>query len=261
MRTVSYNTHIMQQEFFLGSISVQPELIPVIKALEAGFDGGTIQGSVREFQAILDQADLTPTNFHLMITTAFRGIVTPKGIHFDTSDINQHDQDFAKQFLDNGAIEAWVEPALIHKDHPLVSVRSKNNVHVGAYPSTLPLQDTLVTADQIVSAHYLRFTVEDRPMVLADLAQAIANQNINICEIRQPEPKKEVLDSRTGLVIQVPEEEVGPTEIAFLLDPCRLGQVHSAVSAIKRLPACLVSNAVYKVIGNPTRDISKRTEK
>jgi len=49
---------------------------------------------------------------------------------------------------------------------------------------------TLLPADEIRTAYYLRLTVEDKPGVLADIAHILAKQNISIEALIQKEPKQ-----------------------------------------------------------------------
>lgn len=76
-------------------------------------------------------------------------------------------------------------------------------------------------------------------MVLANLLKPIAERDINVCEIQQPEVK-----------------EGQTANIALLLDPCKTRYVSNAVAAIRELPTCLAVGAVYRVLGHPTRNLS-----
>jgi homoserine dehydrogenase len=49
------------------------------------------------------------------------------------------------------------------------------------------LHSRLKTIDEIVSRYYLRLLVEDRPGVLADVARVLAEQQIGISSVIQPE--------------------------------------------------------------------------
>ena len=54
--------------------------------------------------------------------------------------------------------------------------------------------------DEIVSRYYLRLMVEDRPGVLADVARVLANHQIGISSVIQPEAQ---VGETTPLVIMV----------------------------------------------------------
>ena len=101
----------------------------------------------------------------------------------------------------------------------------------------------LLPENQIVAAHYMRFTVLDKPKVLGLLLSKIAEQKINICEIRQPF-----------------SQEGQPAEIAILFDPSRTESVHTARANVmeKLKDYSVVVNAMYRVLGNPTQDLSKK---
>lgn len=222
-----------------------------------------VNGRVNAFQVVLDGPTfLRPEGFSLLLQHALhlQKPPDPQAIPFDDSKLRETDREFAQMFdyqvkqvgygrmISEGLLEAWVAPVLIYMKHPLAY---SNGGHLYLETDTSqphiekPRIGNILPEGQIVAAHYMSFSVENRPSVLAHLLFAIAEQEINICELRQPEVS----------------EGAASAQIALLLDPCKTEQIHAATKAIGRLSDCLNINAVYKVLGNPTRDISNKSNK
>lgn len=247
----------MANEILLNSISVQPGGIPITTALEER--DKIMRGQIEGFQVILDKPDsLDPDIFSHLLKSAFPHLrsVKPTEIPFDGSTVDERDQYFARQFnyviipmayakvTTEGFPEAWIAPTLVHTDHPLASAKG-NHLHIETSRSTPPLREwgnerALIPEGKTVIAHYMRFTAENGPYVLATLSDVIGRQDINICELRKPESEKDQ-----------------PVEIAFLVDPCRVERVYTALAAIRELPTYVV-NSAYRALGNPTLDLSRK---
>ena len=253
----------MPQEILIDSLSVSPQGVRVSRALQSGgIDPHLpyhpiIRDRVKGFHLTGDPSVLTPENMVTLLTSAYglRINVNPQNIPSQEYQVDERDQVFAQQFgysirplasshiASEGYLAAWIGPTLVHKDHPLASARG-NHLHIeasegGSFLTTS--RDVLLHRNQIFAAHYVRLTVLDEPLVLAQVTGELAKEIINICEVRQPEQKK-----------------AEPAEIAFLLDPCEAERVNAAVLKISQLTACLAVNAVFKVLGNPTQDISRQ---
>lgn len=283
-------------EFLVISIHSGSEPISVVAALERESGGGKW---VRAFRIALNEPITLSTRFDFYSVleavygnfrshTSFQTL-NAYDIPYDTTPVNKRDEFFADQFgyviknlatakiTDEGRIEAVIEPTLIHQKHPLASQTAGNQPYIEStrddtppYLGTYDHKSLLLDQYAIVSAHYARITVNDQPHVLAQLANEIAKENINICEVRQPESAQKVdPNDDLGWTLTAQgwqrkakrESEMNrQTEVAFIFDPCPTESILSAFSSIARKVRGYKrgSRILYRVMGHPTRDISRK---
>ena len=195
--------------------------------------------------------------FYQLLRETYGITIAPRRIPIDGSLIEEADHNFSMEFgydvkrmavarLKERHMEAWIGPTLIHKDHPAYLIRDRHLVYLACEPNSEHVQNdgtplALASKNQIVAAHYFRVMALDEPNTLSVVCSQLANHGINICEVRQPE---------TG-------EKTGFTEIAFLIDPSSEERVKAAVKAVRKLDVVPSVNSVFKVVGHPTRDISR----
>lgn len=241
----------MAKEFLADSFSVFRDPVSVTEALEVGL----IEGQITGIQILLNQA-FTGEEFSLLLKSAFylEKPVRAETIPSDQSGIDQSDQHFAEEFRHKvvplacarvtkaGFIEAWIGPTLVHAKHPLANAeKGQVNIEISKLASSLRnwRADVLLPENKIVTAHYLRFDIEDKPLALARSLDPIGKRGISICEIRQP-------------II----EEGQRATVALLLNPCKAEDISCAVAEIRELPICFSIGPLYRVLGNPTRNLS-----
>ena len=233
-------------DILLDSVVCEERVIPINEILNIG-----PPRFIRELHLLLEDSSLLPQVYGVL-NDAFNVNLEPNQLSFDQAQITETDHFFAEEFgyrarymavarVGTGAgLEVWIGPTLTRKDHPLVGVGGRDSVFVAFGENTRASLDLVPEAD-IVAGYYLRTTVKDKPSVLADVCEKLGENEINICEIRQPETK----------------EGSATATIAVLVDPCPKSQLDKAVEAITKLETTLSVDSVFKVVGHPTRDISK----
>ena len=95
----------------------------------------------------------------------------------------------------------------------------------GFYGEAIPLEDT-------VSPYYVRLRVEDRPGVLAQVAQTIADHGIGLSSIQQPEV-----------------EEGGQADIMLMMHAAPFGKMRAALETLKNL-SCVVEKPILMRVEN-----------
>ncbi|KKS02087.1 hypothetical protein A2615_04965 [Candidatus Curtissbacteria bacterium RIFOXYD1_FULL_41_36] len=194
--------------------------------------------------------------FCSILNAAFGINLKPDQIDLNQARITERDHFFASQFdpigyavkriaiarTGNNGLVAWIGPTLIRKNHPSAQAESKNLVYISTLKDSekqgvSPIPDL---DHDIQTSHYFRVRVKDKPLVLASLCQTLANSNLNICSLIQPEAKG------------------GLAEIAFLLDSSPESNFQSAIATIRDLSTVVSVSSIFKVIGDPTTDISRQ---
>jgi homoserine dehydrogenase len=89
---------------------------------------------------------------------------------------------------------------------------------------------TLMAPGDVVSSHYLRLTVTDRPGVLARIASMLAKEQIGISSVIQPEG-----------------HEGANVPLIFMLHNAARSSVDRALKAIRRLPVVTGESALFRV--------------
>lgn len=237
------------------SISFRPA-VPIARILGSG---RIIDGSVTGFHVVSDRPALMTRKTFSQIMQSVLSLqipVRPNQIPFSELAASEHDLALGGQFnyaivnlasakvTPEGYIQAWVGPTLVHRDCPLALPRQGNHMLIETGGSVPPKQDwreDILPEEQFVTAYYVRTTVTNQPSVLSQVLGKIARQGLNVCELRQVEPQQDQ-----------------PVEIAILLDACETGRVQQAVANIRSLHTCIAVNATYRVLGEPTPDISRK---
>lgn len=241
-------------EFRVHSIAFGPEGIDLVGGIESN---PRLTGQLSIVQ-IRCSRELTRECLGLLANVAF-GIrpLKPEEIFEDDSLSADQDAAFAAQFgftliprlahlgkAADGAIEAWISPALVPNHHPLAS--HETYLLPDLSPRVrFPNGGVVLGLNQLTIARYLRLTVEDRSSVLGEILAVVAQldlipeEQINIHEILQPEPEKG-----------------NPTvHLAILLNACPSASLSRALGAIRTLPSCRSIDAVLPVIGLGRHDL------
>lgn len=224
----------------LNSLSVQGG-VPLVDAVAAMKKN--IKGPITGLQVVLENpSQLTPDVFSQILFEALNLRQVPQ-----TSEIGFHplvlrkksdpeilrearDRKFAKELgyairhigfatVKSGDLNlVRIDRALINLSNPL----ARDEGHLNF--------DTVPWTDK--SAQLVRFTLPNIRNSLAALAKEIGDRGISIFACEQPEIAE---DDKYG-------------RMAFFLKPCKAEQLHSAISAARKLPGCNVE-AIYRVIG------------
>lgn len=247
-----HNSERQVGEFAAGSFSVFRDPVSVTEALS----GNLLKGYIAGLNIVNKDKLITRQNFAELLRTAFllNHPVESGDVSFDASEHDPSDEYFARKFRHEvvplacarvtqaGFIDAWIGPTLVYERHPLASAEN-GQVHIEISKSDTGLRiwrkDVLMSVRPSVTAHYLRCIVADQPSVLASVLDVIAQNGISVCEIQQPET-----------------QEGKPAEIGVLLDPCKTDTMLTALNTIRRLPVCLSVGPLYRVLGNPTKNLS-----
>lgn len=237
-------------EFRVHSISVPPQTGGVdLLHLFDNLDWG-LTGKLTLVQIRFDNRDLTAESLGALANRAF-GIrpLKPEEISENHQIPAAEDFAFATEFgftliphlaslglAADGAIETWIGPALVPSHHPLAD---KQGTAVALFTDpNITSRSRFLNGENVRSlqelniARYIRLTVDDQPLVLADTLGAIAQEEINIHELRQPEPEKG-----------------NPTaQLAAISNPCSGESFGNALNAIRALPSCRI-DTVLPVVG------------
>jgi homoserine dehydrogenase len=172
---------------------------------------------------------------------------------------------------DNGHIEIRTQPSFLSKSHILASVHGVNNAvaikgdHLGdslfygpgagqgptassvvsdlveaarnSRPDRgfLPLQENgeLVPIEETETSYYVRFSVTDRPGVIADVAAILANHGIGISGTHSP--------------VDADHPDADFVDMVFLLHTCPFGTLRTALAEVEKLDCLTDRPVVFRI--------------
>lgn len=172
---------------------------------------------------------------------------------------------------DNGAIEIRTQPSFLSKKHILASVHGVFNAvavkgdhlgeslfygrgagqgptassvvsdlveaarNSGSDRGFLPYQEsgTLVEIDGTSTSYYVRFSVTDRPGVIADIATVLAKHQIGISGTHSP--------------VDADNPDADFVEMVFLLHKCPFGQLKNALAEVEKLDCLTARPVVFRI--------------
>ncbi|MFT6180209.1 MAG: homoserine dehydrogenase [Paracoccaceae bacterium] len=172
---------------------------------------------------------------------------------------------------DNGAIEIRTQPSFLSKKHILASVHGVFNAvavrgdhlgdslfygrgagqgptassvvsdlveaarNSGSDRGFVPYQEsgTLVEIDDTTTSSYVRFSVNDRPGVIADIATVLANHKIGISGTHSP--------------VDADNPDAEFVEMVFLLHKCPFGQLKEALAEVEKLDCLTDRPVVFRI--------------
>lgn len=239
-------------EFRVHSIAFGPEGTDLIRQIEDNWD---LNGKLALVQ-IRCSSKHTREHLGLVANVAF-GIrpLKPEEIFEDYSRPTDEDRAFAAQFgftliprlahlslADDGAIEAWISPALVSNNHDLAS-KETYLLHGPSPRVRFSIGEVVRGLNKLTIARYIRLTVDNTHSVLGAVLDAIAQKgaeeeiNVHVCS--QPEVAKESPSAR----------------VAAFLNPCSGPGLRKALDAVRALPSCRSIDAVLPVVGLGRYDI------
>lgn len=250
--------HTPIDDIKIGSVSFEPNGIPIT----AVFGGKNVGAPARGFQIVpTGYGIITLNNFAQFLGSAFALSVPidPEKIPFNPVTPSKADKDLARQLgytvvpmasvrvTEAGYLEAWIGPTLVRQGSELAVPRDNNHLHIIRAKKAPTIQtgisNILLPERRVVTAHFLHFSVPDQPVVLAEaeVVERIKNQGIDVF----------------GL-LQSKDRQNHQASIAFLLNPCKTGSIRAAVdaiAAIKQFSSDLHINSLFRVLGNPGRQV------
>lgn len=221
------------------------ELIPLAEF----FESGVIVDPLRRLEIVFTPSGIEALgafrlNFVSLVNQTLQANIKPEEIPCEIREINQGDSNFANEFgyriqhlayacLRDSQVEAWIQPVLLPKEHPLV----KDDVQNAAFfatrqQSSLEAREglnSLLPIGKTIVGYYLRLTVPDEVGVLAKICQKFADLEISIRGVLQP------------------ENEGANAEIAFITWPCDTGKIDVLQENLRGLPVCERIEAVFRV--------------
>ena len=172
---------------------------------------------------------------------------------------------------DNGAVEIRTQPSFLSEKHILASVHGVFNAvavkgdhlgeslfygrgagqgptassvvsdlveaarNPGSDRGFLPYQEsgTLVEIDDTSTSYYVRFSVTDRPGVVADIATVLAKHQIGISGTHSP--------------VDADNPDADFVEMVFLLHKCPFGQLKNALAEVEKLDCLTDRPVVFRI--------------